>query len=84
MGMVLHSLRTHLAGSMRSLNLDLQQSWAGAAQVWRKLGKHTGLTKLVLDVGEEVRELGGVLHSAACIAAVLVVCCAHGSSICGV
>ena len=52
--MVLHSLRTHLGTGMRSLHLDLQQSWAGAAQVWGKLGKHTGLTKLVLDCHERV------------------------------
>jgi hypothetical protein len=54
MGTVLHSLRTQLGQSLTSLHLDLQHSWAGAAQVWGKLGKLTGLTRLVLDVGENV------------------------------
>lgn len=54
MGTVLYSLRTQLAGSMRSLNLDLRQSWAGAAQAWRELGKLTGLTQLVLKFSRDV------------------------------
>jgi hypothetical protein len=55
MGTVLHSLRTQLAASVRSLHLGLRQSWAGAAQAWRELGKHTGLTKLELQYSKEVR-----------------------------
>lgn len=60
MGTVLHSLHTQVGQSLTSLHLDLQHSWAGAAQVWGKLGNlpyvvwHTGLTRLVLDVGEKV------------------------------
>jgi hypothetical protein len=54
MGTVLHSMRTQLGKSLRSLQLDLRQSWAGAAQVWGKLGKHTGLTQLVLDLDDTV------------------------------
>lgn len=54
MGTVLHSMRTQLGESLRSLQLDLRQSWAGAAQVWGKLGKHTGLTQLVLDLDDTV------------------------------
>lgn len=54
MGTVLHSLRTQLGGSVHTLHLHLRQSWAGAVQLWGKLGKHTGLTKLVLDLDDKV------------------------------
>lgn len=59
MGMVLHSLRIQLGGVVHSLHLDLHQSWAGAAQAWRELGKHTALTQLVLLFDEHVSHAGG-------------------------
>jgi hypothetical protein len=51
MGTVLYSMRTQLA-SVRSLHLHSRQSWAGAVQAWRELGKLTGLTKLELEFRE--------------------------------
>jgi hypothetical protein len=54
MGRVLYSLRTQLAGSVHSLYFELRQSWAGAAQAWKELSKHDGLTKLELMFGREV------------------------------
>lgn len=58
MGTVLYSLRTQLASSMnnlRSLTLDVRQSWVGAAQAWRELGKLTWLIRLVVNFSREVR-----------------------------
>lgn len=55
MGTVLYSLRAQLKGRLRSLHLDLYQSWIGADAAWRELGQCTMLTGLQLDCDKEVR-----------------------------
>lgn len=53
---VLYSLRTQLKGRVRSIHVDLGQSWVGAEEAWRELGRSTALTELVMDLGKEVRD----------------------------
>lgn len=36
------------------MHFDLQQSWVGAEEAWRELGRSTALTALVMDFGKEV------------------------------
>jgi hypothetical protein len=40
---VLYSLRTQLKGRMRSMHVYLEQSWVGAEEAWRELGRSTAL-----------------------------------------
>lgn len=55
LSLVLHILRIQMAGSMRSLSLDLHQSWKGAAHAWMELGHFTGLSKLKINCAKQVR-----------------------------
>jgi hypothetical protein len=58
MSTLLYSLRSQQGGCVRILHLHLQQSWVGAVEAWRELGKLTWLDQLALEFGKEV---GGVL-----------------------
>jgi hypothetical protein len=53
---VLYSLRTQLKGRVRSMHVYLEQSWVGAEEAWRELGRSTALTKLRMGLAKEVRD----------------------------
>jgi hypothetical protein len=66
MTLALYSMRTQLP-QLRCLDLDLQQSWCGAARVWRELGNMTQLTGLLLHCSnKQVIAEGACLQASCC------------------